>query len=99
MADINQQQNRGQPIKGGGVPRGEIGSPITNEAYDIISALAHKLEGLEAFRKYAMDANEEVWRKVSDHDQQAVDVLCDQLEQLCRDGKLRGQTGAKSTVQ
>lgn len=101
MANIEQgkQGSKGQQSTKGGVQRGEIGSPISNEAYDIINALAHKLEGLEAFRKYSHNTHEEVWKQLSDLDQQAVDVLCDQLEQICRDGRLRGQTESSSTIQ
>jgi len=98
MANIEQgkQENKGQK---GGVARGEIGSPISNEAYDIINALAHKLEGLEAFRKYSHNSNQQDWKKLSELDQQAVDVLCDRLEEICKDGRLRGQTGGTSTIQ
>jgi macrodomain Ter protein organizer (MatP/YcbG family) len=66
-----------------------IGSPISNEAFDVISALHKKLEGLEAFRKYAQDGQAQVWQKLSDLDQQAVSTLVDQLEQMVKDGKLR----------
>ena len=37
-----------------------IGSPITNEAYNVITALQAKLEGLEAYRKYAKDGSEDL---------------------------------------
>jgi hypothetical protein len=80
----------------GGVPPGEIGSPMGNEAYNIINALANKLEGMEAFRKYAKDGRDEIWREVTEHDRKAVGLLIDELEQLVRDGKLRAGVGGKS---
>ena len=30
-----------------------VGSPISNEAYNVLTSLQSKLEGLEAYRKYA----------------------------------------------
>ncbi len=78
--------------KGGGV-----GSTISNEAYNVLSALHAKLEGLEAMRKYSGDGNQQIWQQVSDRDQQAVELLVDELERLVQSGGLRlrqpGQTG------
>jgi hypothetical protein len=74
-----------------------IGSPISNEAYNVLSALHAKLEGLEAYRKYASDGDGRVWQQLNQQDVQAVDVLVQELERLVRDDKLRlrrpGQTG------
>lgn len=66
-----------------------IGSPISNAAYDVISALHAKLEGLEAYRKYAHDGNAEIWRNLCAQEQQGVQVLVDELERLVRDGEFR----------
>jgi hypothetical protein len=72
-----------------------IGSPISNEAYNVISALQAKLEGLEAYRKYAQsDSNTQLWQQLTQLDTQAVTALVQQLEQLAQSGKLRpGQPG------
>lgn len=72
-----------------------IGSPISNEAYNVISALQAKLEGLEAYRKYAQsDANQQLWQQLTQLDVQAVNALVQQLESLAQSGKLRpGQPG------
>lgn len=100
MATTTNREEGTRTEKRGGVQPGGIGSPVSNEAYDVINALANKLEGLEAFRKYAKDAREELWREVSQHDYEAVALLIDELEQLVRDGKLRGGAeGAKPRVQ
>lgn len=70
--------------------RGEIGSPVSNDAYNIIAALHEKLQGLEAMRKFARDGDLPIWKQLTQLDVQAVDRLVDQLEQMVRDGKFRG---------
>ncbi|MDB4969094.1 MAG: hypothetical protein JWN44_4783 [Myxococcales bacterium] len=82
-----QQQNEGgkeQKVSGG-----DLGSPVSNDAYNIIAALHEKLEGLEAMRKYGKDGDVQIWKQISDLDRQAVQLLADQLEQLVKDGKFR----------
>lgn len=70
-----------------------VGSPISNEAYNVITALQAKLEGLEAYRKYQKDGTGQIWQELAQADQQCVMRLVDELEQLVKGGKLRGQTG------
>ena len=71
-----------------------VGSPISNEAFNVVSALHNKLEGLEAYRKYAQDGSERIWTELSQRDNEAVRLLVDELEKLVRDGRLRvGQPG------
>ena len=75
-----------------------IGSPISNEAYNVITALQSKLEGLEAYRKYAQtDSDKQLWQQLTEFDLQAVNLLTQRLEQLVQNGQLRmrepGQTG------
>jgi hypothetical protein len=71
-----------------------IGSPISNEAYNVLSALHSKLEGLEAYRKYSQDGNDRIWQQLSQQDNQAVETLIGELERLVRDNKFRlGQPG------
>lgn len=77
-----------------------IGSPISNQAYNVISALQAKLEGLEAYRKYAQsDGNQQLWQQLTQLDTQEVQLLTSQLEQLAKNGQLRmntpGQTGGR----
>ena len=76
-----------------------VGSPISNEAYNVIAAMQAKLEGLEAYRKYAQsDSNQQLWQKLTELDTQAVTLLVQQLESMVQAGKLRprepGQTGS-----
>ena len=77
-----------------------IGSPISNPAYNVISALQAKLEGLEAYRKYAQsDGNQQLWQQLTQLDTQAVQLLTSQLEQMAQNGQLRmnapGQTSGR----
>jgi hypothetical protein len=70
-----------------------IGSPISNPAYNVISALQAKLEGLEAYRKYAQsDGNQQLWQQLTQMDTQEVELLSSQLEQMAQNGQLRMHT-------
>lgn len=71
-----------------GTARG-IGSPVTNEAYNVVTALQAKLEGLEAYRKYANDGNGEIWQRLTQTEVETVRVLCDELERLVREGRFQ----------
>ena len=76
-----------------------IGSPISNDAYNVIAALQAKMEGMEAYRKYAQsDSNQQLWQKLTELDYQAVSMLTQQLESMAQSGRLRprepGQTGS-----
>ncbi len=71
-----------------------VGSPISNEAYNVLSALHSKLEGLEAYRKYAQDGESQLRQQLSGQDNQAVETLVGELERLVRENKLRmGEPG------
>jgi hypothetical protein len=77
-----------------------IGSPISNTAYNVISALQAKCEGLEAYRKYAQsDGNSKLWQQLTQLDTQAVQLLTAELEQMAKNGQLRmntpGQTAGR----
>jgi hypothetical protein len=66
-----------------------IGSPLSNEAYDVITALQAKLEGLEAYRKYAKDGNPDFWKQLTSADVECVGKLLTELENLVNKGHLR----------
>ena len=74
-----------------------VGSPISNEAYNVLAALQAKLEGLEAYRKYQQSGNQQIWQQLSQMDNQAVQTLVQELERLVQEGKFRlqqpGQAG------
>ena len=90
-------------VRGGGLePSGQagerIGSPISNEAYNVLAALHAKLEGLEAYRKFSKDGQERVWQQLTERDIESVGVLISELERIVREGRLRlgrpGETAA-----
>ena len=60
-----------QPDVAGAASRqaaGDVDSPISNEAYNVITALESKLEGLEPCRKYSNDGGQQIWNEMSNHD-------------------------------
>jgi hypothetical protein len=74
-----------------------IGSPISNQAYNVISALHAKLEGLEVYQRYQQDGQRQLWHQLSQQDQEAVALLAQELERLIQEGQFHvetpGQTG------
>lgn len=94
---IQGQGVQGQGSQGMGQSTG-VGSPITNEAYNVITALQAKLEGLEAYRKYAKDGQGQIWQTLSQSEVQAVGVLVDELERIVKDGKLRLREPGKANA-
>ena len=66
-----------------------VGSPISNEAYNVIAALHEKLEGLEAYRKYSKDGDSELWRTLTRCEMDGVEQLVHALERLVREDKFR----------
>jgi hypothetical protein len=88
-----QQAQQGQSMMGGQ----NVGSPISNEAYDIISALHAKLEGLEAYRKYANDGNGQLWQRLTQTELDGVRTLCGELERIVKEGKLQVREPGKTS--
>jgi hypothetical protein len=71
-----------------------IGSPISNEMYNVIAAFHAKLEGLEAYRKYSQSGSSPLWQQLSELDNRAVQLLTEELERLVGEGRLApGQPG------
>ena len=56
-ATTSEQKEQGETRTQGGESEG-VGSPISNEAYNVISAHSSKCERLEANRKYARDSDD-----------------------------------------
>jgi hypothetical protein len=76
-----------------------VGSPISNEAYNVIAALQAKLEGMEAYRKYQQSGgNSQLWQQLNDLDMQAVQILTQEVQRLVQAGQVQlqqpGQTGS-----
>jgi len=87
----NPSQTQGSTNQPGGATQklGGVGSPITNDAYNVVTALQAKLEGLEAYRKYSKDNGGELWSRLNEFEQRSVELLCDELERLVKAGKFR----------
>jgi hypothetical protein len=70
-----------------------IGSPVSNDVYNVIAALDNKLEGLEAYRKFAQDqgTNVQIWQQIAQLDQQCVQLLLQELNRLGQSGRLTMQ--------
>ena len=66
---------------------------VPNEVYNVIMALASKLEGLAAYNKYERDGGSaaQVWSQLRQQDEQAVRQLLQQLQQLAQQGRLSAQ--------
>ena len=43
-----------------------IASPLDDETYDLLMALASKLEAIDTYRVYASDGNPELWRHIAE---------------------------------
>lgn len=69
--------------------RARVGSPISNEAYDVVAALHEKLEALDAYKKFANDGDADLWQRMTQTEMAGVRLLVDRLEQLVREDKLR----------
>jgi flagellar biosynthesis chaperone FliJ len=89
MATASKQPNTGSSSGRAQNSTSDVGSPISNEAYDVISALSSKLEGLEAYRKYSQNGNEDLWQQLTSTEVQGVERLVDELERLVREDKFR----------
>ena len=63
---------------------------VPNDVYNVIMALASKLEGLAAYNKYERDggASAQIWSQLRQQDEQAVRQLLQQLQQLVQQGRL-----------
>jgi hypothetical protein len=74
-----------------------VGSPISNEAYNVITALQSKLEGLEAYRKYQQSGGSQLWQQLTQLDMQCVQLLSQELERLAQSGGLRMRSPGQTT--
>jgi hypothetical protein len=57
-----------------------IESPIDNETYDVLMALASKLEAIDTYKKYAQDGNARVWRQLATDERRHADQLFTELK-------------------
>jgi hypothetical protein len=93
MGTSGAQQTSGSAMRQHGA-----GSPISNEAYNVLTALQSKLEGLAAYGKYQQSSqgNSQIWQQLSQVDNQAAEMLAQELERLVRDGKFRMHSSSQT---
>ena len=58
-----------------------VDSPIDDATYDVMMALASKLEAIDTYRVYAGDGNSELWRKLATDDARHAELLYQELRQ------------------
>jgi rubrerythrin len=60
--------------------RSTVDSPVDDATYDVLMALASKLEAIDTYRKYADDGqNAELWQQLAKDDRRHADLLLDEL--------------------
>ncbi len=58
-----------------------IESPIDDMTYDLITALASKLEAIDTYRIYAEDGNADLWRTLATDERSHAERLVSELKQ------------------
>jgi rubrerythrin len=60
--------------------RSTIDSPVDDATYDILMALASKLEAIDTYRKYADDGDDaDLWQQLAKDDRRHADRLLEEL--------------------
>lgn len=57
-----------------------VESPVDDATYDVMMALASKLEGIDTYHVYAQDGNVELWRQIAEDDRRHADLLLTELK-------------------
>lgn len=62
------------------VPTVTTESPVDDPTYNVIMALASKLEAIDTYRKYSGDGrNDALWQRLAEDDRRHADLLLDEL--------------------
>lgn len=56
-----------------------VESPVDDATYDVMMALASKLEGIDTYHVYAQDGNAKLWRQIAEDDRRHADLLLAEL--------------------
>jgi hypothetical protein len=72
--DTSSDQLDGSDAKGWGE------SPVDDATYNVMMALASKLEGIDVYRVYAEDGSEDLWRSIAKDDRRHADLLLTELK-------------------
>jgi hypothetical protein len=57
-----------------------VESPVDDATYDVMMALASKLEGIDTYHVYSQDGNAEMWRQIAEDDRRHADLLLAELK-------------------
>jgi hypothetical protein len=57
-----------------------VDSPVDDATYDVMMALASKLEGIDTYHVYAQDGNVDLWRQIAEDDRRHADLLLAELK-------------------
>jgi hypothetical protein len=57
-----------------------VDSPVDDATYDVMMALASKLEGIDTYHVYAQDGNAKLWRQIAEDDRRHADLLLAELK-------------------
>ena len=57
-----------------------VDSPVDDATYDVMMALASKLEGIDTYHVYAQDGNAGLWRQIAEDDRRHADLLLAELK-------------------
>jgi hypothetical protein len=57
-----------------------IDSPVDDATYNVMMALASKLEGIDVYRVYAEDGSVDLWRTIAGDDRRHADLLLAELK-------------------
>jgi len=58
-----------------------IDSPVDDDTYNILMALASKLEAIDTYKKYASNGDQGLWRELASDDRRHAERLYDTLRQ------------------
>ena len=59
-----------------------VRSPVDDTTYDVLMALASKLEAIDTYKKYADDGNSPLWLQLAEDDRRHADRLLEELTGL-----------------
>ena len=57
-----------------------VDSSVDDATYDVMMALASKLEGIDTYHVYAQDGNADLWRQIAEDDRRHADLLLAELK-------------------
>jgi hypothetical protein len=69
-----------QPMDRDQMAGGMTASPVDDQTYDVLMALASKLEAIDTYRKYGKDGGGELWQQLANDDRKHAEMLLSELK-------------------